>query len=135
MKGLSKVIKIKERELQEERERLNVLLAKEKELNLEIEEIKRKILRLKSMKPESILQFALIQEETKRLLKEKEKLKESLEELTLEIDRKREDVGKLRGEVKLIKELMKRKELKEKRVNEVLNERFIYQTLYSFDRN
>jgi len=135
MKGLSKVIKIKERELQEERERLNVLLAKEKELNLEIEEIKRKILRLKSMKPESILQFALIQEETKRLLKEKEKLKESLEELTLEIDRKREDVGKLRGEVKLIKELMKRKELKEKRVNEVLNERFIYQTLYSVDRN
>jgi len=134
MKGLSRIIKIKESELQKERERLNVLLVKEKELRLEIEEIDRKISYLKSVIPESILQFALIQEETKRLLKEKEKLKESLKGLTLEIDRKREDVGKLRGEVKLVKELLKRKELKEKRVNEVLNERFIYQTLYSVDR-
>ena len=134
MKGLSRIIKIKESELQKKRERLNVLLVKEKELRLEIEEIDRKISYLKSVIPESILQFALIQEETKRLLKEKEKLKESLKGLTLEIDRKREDVGKLRGEVKLVKELLKRKELKEKRVNEVLNERFIYQTLYSVDR-
>jgi len=131
LKSPEKVLRLKERELDKEREELNLLLARERALRAEIEGVERRILELKSQNVESVFQFGLMREAIRELLSEKERLEEQLRELSFRVERKRQEVGRLRGELRLMKELLKKRKLKEERTGEVLNERFIYQVLYS----
>ena len=130
MKGLEKVVSLKERELKRKQEELNLLMARERALRLEIERVEGKISSLKAVNPESVLQFALTREVLRELLRKREELSRKLKELSKEIEEKREELGKLRGEVNLVKELLRKRKLREERIEEVLNERFIYQVLY-----
>jgi len=130
LKGLEKVVALKERELKRKQEELNLLTARERALRLEIERVEGEISSLKVLNPESVLQFALTREVLGELLRKREGLRRELKELSEEIEEKREELGKLRGEVNLIKELLRKRKLREERVEEVLNERFIYQVLY-----
>jgi chromosome segregation ATPase len=134
LKRLEKVLNLKEREVERLGAELRFLKARHRQITLEVEGLKGRLEELKSLKVNSVSEFTTVRLALSELLKTLEEKEKEERELQKIVNEKEEEYSRARGELSLIKELIKRKRRKEEVIKEVADERFIYQVLYGTGR-
>ena len=134
-RGLNLVLKLKEKELLNQKRKVSELSSRLKALKLEEEGIKQKISSLKSHLPTDLQQYALWNSTIKAQLVELERKREEIRRLESSYEEELKALARKRGELNLVEGLIKRRRREEEKRKEVLNERFIYQVLYSSSPN
>lgn len=131
MRGIKSLLKVKRRELSEEERRLKELLRKLEELKRREKQVNHRIEEIKRLRARTCVEFGIMNEYLKSLIREIDALRRKVIKLSSEIERQKEKLALKRGEVKAVEKLVERREREKLRKEELLLERFINEVLSS----